>query len=125
MKWIKSPPALVALFDAAVARLPNAERKTMFGYPSLFIKGNLTAGLFQDRVMFRLSEKDREEFLRDPGHREFEPMPGRPMKEYVEAPGSTVGEGGKLERWLSKAVSHAESLKPKARKPAKKRGASK
>lgn len=51
----------------------------------------------------------------------FEPMPGRPMREYVVVPVSIVQDREKLSRWVSKALERATSLKPKMKKePAKK-----
>ena len=120
MKWMKSPPSLVALFESAIAAFPKAQRKKMFGYPSIFVNGHLTAGLFQDRVMLRLSEEDRMRFLKQPGHRVFEPMPGRPMKQYVEASAASLGDPGQLAAWLERSVSHAQSLKPKPKKASRK-----
>jgi TfoX/Sxy family transcriptional regulator of competence genes len=120
MKWKKSPPALVTCFESAVAPFPNVEKKKMFGYPAIFTNGNLTAGLFQDRVMLRLSEADRKEFLKEPGHRVFEPMPGRPMKEYVEASGPLLEDPKNLSPWIEKAVAYAGSLKARVKKAARK-----
>jgi hypothetical protein len=120
MKWIPAPPALIKLFDSAVQAFPKAERKRMFGYPSIFVNGHLTAGLFQDRVMIRLSPEDREEVLQKKGYRIFEPMPGKQMKEYVEFPGGRPPDGGTLDKLLAKAVSYTSSLPPKAKKPARK-----
>src|SRR5687767_14379457 len=42
----KSPPELVDRFDAVAGRFPTAERRKMFGYPALFVGGNLVTGLF-------------------------------------------------------------------------------
>src|SRR5262245_58046149 len=102
MKWKKSPPELIERFDAAVAGFPAAERKQMFGYPSIFVNGNLTAGLFQDRIMFRLSEEDRSKFLKRSGTGVFEPMKGRPMKDYVESPGSLAENSAEFRAWLGR-----------------------
>jgi hypothetical protein len=62
-KWRKSPPALVALFDAAIAGKAGVQRRQMFGYPAAFLGGNLITGLFQDHMMVRLSEADRAKAL--------------------------------------------------------------
>ena len=59
----KSPPELVARFDAAAERFPDAQRRKMFGYPALFVGGNLVTGLFADSWMIRLGESDLEDLL--------------------------------------------------------------
>jgi TfoX/Sxy family transcriptional regulator of competence genes len=116
VKWKKSPPDLIDRFSSAAALFPAAEQKKMFGYPTLFIQGNLTAGLFQDRVMMRLSPPDRERFLKLSGARMFEPMPGRPMKDYVEVPEAVLKDAGELRSWLAKSVSFAATLPAKKKK---------
>ena len=80
------------------------------------------AGVFQDRVVLRLSADDRAELSKLPGAAPFEPMPGRRMREYMVAPASVVDSGPQLRAWLQRARSFAASLPPKAspRKTAKK-----
>ena len=85
MKWQKSPQELVDLF-ASVMPGPPAVQRQMFGYPAGFVNGNMFMGLFQDQMILRLSEGARQELIRKHGAKAFEPMPGRPMKEYVALP---------------------------------------
>jgi len=40
----KSPAELVARFDAAAPRFPEAQRRKMFGYPALFVGGTSSRG---------------------------------------------------------------------------------
>jgi len=48
--------------------------------------------------MLRLSDEDRAKFLRLPGAKPFEPMAGRPMREYVELPPEVMGSPAVLKR---------------------------
>jgi hypothetical protein len=48
------------------------------------------AGTFQDAIIVRLGEDDRVALLKLKGAARFEPMQGRPMKEYVVVPASVV-----------------------------------
>ena len=105
----KPSAATLALFADAIEGQPDIEQRTMFGYPAAFVNGNMMTSVFQDRIMVRLSETDRAEAMRR-GARRFEPMPGRPMKEYVELPAVTAGE---LRLWVSRALTHVRSLPPK------------
>jgi hypothetical protein len=117
--WTKSPPELVARFDAAVARQPGAERRLMFGFPAAFFGGNLAMCLFQDTWNVRLPAPDRAELLAIPSARQFEPMPGRAMKEYVALPAAIVADDAALDRWLTRAAAYAASLPPKEKAAAK------
>jgi hypothetical protein len=74
------------------------------------------AGLHQTNMVLRLGQEERLEFLKLPGAKIFEPMPGRTMKEYVVVPNSLKGEEEILFKWTLKAFSYAKSLGPKERK---------
>lgn len=111
--FTKSPPELVARFEAAAARFPDAQRRRMFGYPALFVRGNLATGLFADRWMVRLAPADLEELLAIPGAAPFSPMPGRSMKGYGTLPAEVVAEVERLDDWIRRALDHAGTLAPK------------
>jgi TfoX/Sxy family transcriptional regulator of competence genes len=100
----------LALFADAISGSPDVQERTMFGYPAAFVNGNMMSSVFQDRIMVRLSEQDRAEAERQ-GGRPFEPMPGRPMKEYVELPPGL--SAGQMRLWMSRALSYVRALPPK------------
>ncbi len=118
MQWKKTPPELAATFEKVVPNDPRVVRKPMFGYPALFLNGNMFAGTFQDKIVARLPEAERIKAIKS-GAKQFEPMPGRPMKEYIVIPAADVAKPAALAKWIERARSHAETLPPKA-KPAKK-----
>lgn len=120
MEFEKSPPELVAKFDE-LAPAPPVQKRQMFGYPACFVNGNLFMSLFADRLVLRLPDAEREALLKLKGAERFEPMPGRPMKEYVMAPPSLLSSPRKLEPWIAKSLAYGASLKPKKPKVAKKR----
>ncbi len=121
-KWTKAPESLVDLFGHAIEPLPDVQARKMFGYPAAFVNGNMFSSLFQSSMILRLSEQDRAECARQFGARRFEPMPGRPMREYVEVPEKILKSPTLLDTWLSKARDYAAALPPKtARRAAKAR----
>ena len=109
----KSPAALVARFDAAASRFPDAQRRKMFGYPALFVGGNLVTGLFADSWMIRLAEADLTELLTVPGAGPFSPMPGRTMKGYGVLPVDLVADEPALDGWLERAIAFGKTLPAK------------
>src|SRR5215207_9276486 len=109
----RSPPELVARFEAAAERFPVAQRRKMFGYPALFVGGNLVTGLFADSWMIRLAEDDLTELLALPGAAPFSPMPGRTMKGYGTLPPDIVGDDGALDGWLARAIDFGKTLPAK------------
>jgi hypothetical protein len=118
-KFTKSPPEVVAAFDAASPSRKDIERRTMFSYPALFVKGNMFAFTFGPKIAVRADEATRAK----PGLKRFEPMPGRPMGEYVEVPSSDM-KGAALKKWMTRGLAYADTLPQKAKKaPAKKSAA--
>ena len=109
----KSSPELIAHFEATAARFPEAERRKMFGYPALFVGGNLVTGLFAQQWMIRLPDDDRAELLALPGAAPFEPMPGRSMKGYATLPPDVVTDDGALDRWVRRAIAFGRTLPAK------------
>lgn len=108
----KSPPELVARFSELAELAGEADRKQMFGYPTCVLNGNMFLGLHEDSLIMRLSEPDRAEF-RDRYQAElFEPMPGRPMKEYVVVPPAVVNDDG-IEAWIRRSLAYAGQLPAK------------
>ena len=114
MQWKKTPPALAAVFDKAAPKDPRIVRKPTFGYPALFLNGNMFAGTFQDKAVARLPETARERAIKG-GARQFEPMPGRPMKEYIVIPPSDVAEPAALAKWIEQARAYGATLPKKQR----------
>ena len=85
-KMPKSPPELIARFDAIAADFPRAERRLTFGYPCLYVGGNMVSGLFGSRWHVKLGPEERHELEAIPGAAPFEPMPGRPMTGFTLLP---------------------------------------
>jgi TfoX/Sxy family transcriptional regulator of competence genes len=121
MSWRKSPDALVARFSEIVPSDPRVERRQMFGYPAAFVGGNMFMGLHQENLILRLPEQHRSEFHSIRGASVFEPMPGRPMREYVVVPEAMLSNSSALRVWTGRSLEYAASLpSKKAKSPAKK-----
>jgi len=121
--WDKPNESLVKLLDEIVATLEfdaPVDYRPMFGCPAYFTGGNLFAGVWQQTMMLRLSEDERAE-VTAAGGRQFEPMPGRAMKEYVALPPDMMADRDIASLWVRKAAAYAASLPPKAKKPRKKK----
>lgn len=123
--FTKAPPEVLATFEAALAGVENFDARTMFGYPAAFAHGNMFACVFQDRVMVRLSSADREAALALEGAKLFAPVPGRPMREYVDLPMSVQRQATALGDWLARGRAYAATLPKKQRKKQAKKSVAK
>ncbi len=92
----------------------------MFGGPAYMVNDNLFAGVCQDYIFLRLSEDDRGRLISAWQDAEpFEPMPGRPMKEYLVLPPGLYANETALHEWIQRSLGYASSLPakpPKAKK---------
>jgi hypothetical protein len=77
------------------------------------------ASLFNDSLIVRLSPAEREALSAIGGH-PFEPMPGRPMREYLAVPDKIIMSPEELTGWLIKAKAYAARLPSKAKTPSRK-----
>jgi len=116
-KMPKSPPELVARFDAVTADFPEATRRLTFGYPCLYVGGNMVSGLFASRWHVKLGPEERQALEAIPGAAPFEPMPGRPMTGFTLMPRSVVDDDDEIHAWVGRAVRYGTTLPPKAPKP--------
>lgn len=83
----------------------------MFGTLAAFADGQMFMGLFGDDLHVRLPEQERASLLAE-GGAVLEPMPGKPMREYVTVP-NWRSEPETVQRWSAKALQYALSLPPK------------
>lgn len=119
MKWKKPSKKLIELFNDVVPEDGSVDRKKMFGYTCAFKNGNMFMGLHQENMFLRLSNEDREIFLALDQASQFEPMPGRVMKEYVVIPFWILKDKEELKEWIRKSLVYASKLPPKPRKKRK------
>ena len=115
-KMQKSPPELIARFDAIAADFPQAQRRLTFGYPCLYVGGNMVSGLFEASWHVKLGPDERHALEAIPGAKPFEPMPGRPMTGFTLLPQSVVDDDDEIRRWVGRAVDYGTTLPPKVPK---------
>jgi TfoX/Sxy family transcriptional regulator of competence genes len=118
--WKPSPPRLVRAFEAAVAPLQGTTQRKMFGYPAIFLRGHMIAGLVRDRMVLRLvlrlADRDQERFLRLAGAEPFVAM-GRTMRQWAMVPPTMAASPARLRPWLRRALTHGRSLPAKPSRP--------
>ena len=68
-------------------------------------------GLYEGSLILRLAEPDRTEFLRLYGGGLFEPLPDRPVKEFV-VPSALIGTR-EIEDWVHRSLAYTEQFPPR------------
>ena len=125
MKMPKSPPELIARFDGVATDFPEATRRLTFGYPCLYVGGNMVTGLFGDAWHVRVGADDTAALLALPGAGPFEPMPGRPMTGFTLLPASIVDDDAAVHDWVGRAIAHVAMMPVKTPKPKASKSAAK
>lgn len=121
MAWKKANKSLIKLLEENMVKY-RCDRKMMFGSPTFFINNNMFAGVHEDTVILKLSDKDRARILdlyKDV--KAFEPMLGRVMKGYVALSESICSNAGIFLEWLERSYKYAVTLPTKEPKRPKKR----
>lgn len=113
MDWEKPSPELVQILEAASEPFSVIEKRKMFGCPAYYVNGNMMAGVYGAQLFLRLPPEAREELAANLDAKPFEPMAGRPMKEYVRMPEAIVSDEAALDDWMRRAVEFASALPPK------------
>ncbi len=108
-------------FDAALPDDPAAQRRKMFGYPACFVNGNYFCGLHNADFVVRLPGGLVDKFpaLRDA--RQFDPMGGRPMKDWWVIPAEISGDDERLADLIADTFAEVIKLPPKEPKPPRER----
>jgi TfoX/Sxy family transcriptional regulator of competence genes len=109
-KFRKSSPELVSLLTGIMEPF-ECDKRVMFGYPVYFLKGNMFAGLFADKLIFRIPPDRKDELMRRYSKLEvFEPMKGRIMKEYLAVPEAMTEKKKFLKDMIAAAYEYAKTL---------------
>jgi hypothetical protein len=103
-------------FEAVVGRLAksdNARLGKMFGMPSVFIGSKAFAGYREGAMVFKLDGDAHTAALGLAGAQLFEPMEGRPMKEWVVVPARHSAEWGRIGKQALDYVAAGVAARPK------------
>lgn len=119
-KMSPAPQEMITLFERVIKTVPGAQVRKMFGYPTAFINGNMFAGLHDNYMIVKLAPDDLKMLMQSHKTHLFEPMPGRPMKEYVVIPPAIINSEPELVEWLGKSFDYVNSFPAKQPKKKKK-----
>jgi len=120
--WAKKDEALIERIDGLLATAP-VRRKNMFGTAAWFLESNDTmfAGAWGEAIMVRIGEERTTQLLESGDAEPFDPMGGKPMREYVLLNSERIAEDDDLLDWLDQASEFASLLPPKRKKTLKKK----
>lgn len=121
-RWPEMDKDLEDRIDSLLAAMP-VRRKKMFGTSAWFMESNdqMFSGVWADGITVRVGE-DAANSLVDNGNADrFDPMGGRPMREYVYVNGEKIAEDSDLMQWLERGAKFAGTLPAKQRRSRKKK----
>ena len=109
-------------FRALLPEDPRVQAKPMFGQLAGFVNGHMFTGIFGDSIFVRPSDADRATLMGKHGAQPFEPMAGRPMKDYVVLPDAWLHDPKRdkdVRNWIARSLETAAELPAKTPKPTK------
>lgn len=109
----------IAIFDRLLPDDPRVVRSQMFGHPGAFVNGHIFFGTFAQTIIARVGAERASALIGD-DFSAFEPLPGRPWREYVQFDPARVAED-EARTLAVDALENAALLPPKpvkAKKPA-------
>lgn len=110
MAFPKPSDADKTWFEALLPEAPGVAMRPMFGNYAGFVDGNMFLCLFGDQVAVRLDEAERAELLSVTGSEPFEPVSGRPMKEYIVLPEHWRDSPELAEEWVDRSLEYAAAM---------------
>ncbi|HEY6911947.1 MAG TPA: TfoX/Sxy family protein [Myxococcales bacterium] len=123
-KEIRWDRELLEAVEGAVSAIPDAARRSMFGFPAFFASGKMFACVYQEEVGMRLPGELAPRLKREERFAEFCPMGHRPMREWVAVDRERALRGGRLRELLAVAAGYARA-NARAKKENKKKAAGK
>ncbi|MBD3408220.1 MAG: hypothetical protein GF411_19010 [Candidatus Lokiarchaeota archaeon] len=113
MSYRKPSEELLELLEESLIEVPFV-RKKMFGQYAFFLNGNMFAGVFEDSVFIRYPP-EQQDSLKEMYDEisNFEPLKGRPMREYVVIPDAIFSDDEVRFNLLETCVQFALQLPPK------------
>ncbi len=105
-----------AWYESLVPADTRAVRGQMFGHPCAYVNGNMFLGTFGQSVVIRVGAERAATLVTDTV-RLFEPMEGRPWKEYVQVAADVLPDA-EVVALAREALEHTARLPTKAEKKA-------
>ena len=116
----KPDAATIAWYEEAVPADPRAVKGKMFGFPCAFVNGHMFFGTFSGAVVARVGEARLQALIAEGKGRAFEPMDGRPWREYLSVPTGSLSDR-QVAAIAEEAFQLTAKLPPKPPKAGKKK----
>jgi TfoX/Sxy family transcriptional regulator of competence genes len=91
---------------------PGVSEKRMFGGIAFLVKGHMSVGIVQDKLMVRVGPESYDRILRERHVRRMD-FTGRPMKGFVYIVADGYETDADLQRWVDLGVGYVTSLPAK------------
>ena len=115
-EFLKPDPVMLERVEGTLTSRPVASRK-MFGTTAWFLNANsqMFASVWGDGICVRVGAEEATSLVERGEASRFDPMGGRPMREYVLIEADEVAEDDELASWLDRAEAFAATLAPRKR----------
>src|SRR5262245_57248741 len=93
---------------------PGVTEKRMFGGIAFLVKGHMSVGIVQDKLMVRVGRETYDSVLRERHVRRMD-FTGRPMKGFVYILAAGYETDADLQRWVDRGVGFVSALPARPR----------
>jgi hypothetical protein len=109
---MKPSPDLEQRVRFALAQVPGAIEKRMFGSVGFMVRGHLCLSARAERIMCRINPLQHDEAIAQPGCSTVI-MRGRECRSYVYVAADSLHTEKSLQRWIDAALAFNATLAPK------------
>ena len=104
-------PVMLERVEASLSSRPVSSRK-MFGTTAWFLEANrqMFASVWGDGVCVRVGAEEANNLVERGEASRFDPLGGRPMREYVVVEAEELAEDNELNAWLERGEAFAATL---------------
>src|SRR2546425_7346616 len=116
MAWKKSSAEAVERFVGALPTDAAGGRRKMFGYEACFVNGAFWTGMYQDEMVIKLPLEVKDQLPELAKASQFDPMGGRPMKNWWVIPRAVSESPKKLSALLGTTYGPVSAAPPEKKK---------
>lgn len=113
MSMFNSQSRFSEQFDMIMSEIPDITRRRLFGCQCYWANGYIFTGIDSTGWFVRLSPEDREAIKKKYNAKHFDPLGGKPMREYIMLPEEVLEDQELIDHYLEQSLAFVRAMPPK------------